>query len=104
MLMAATDLLAEVSKPDEQQVMDAIGGVLCRCTGYRKIVEAVLDAAHHPKLPAQPADGAAVSARRLKVDGLQKVVGPEQYGAEYHQADAPWLRLLRTPPARPSLP
>src|SRR3546814_19596346 len=39
MLMAATDLLAEVSKPDEQQVMDAIGGVLCRCTRYPQNVE-----------------------------------------------------------------
>ncbi|MFC3677639.1 molybdopterin-dependent oxidoreductase [Ferrovibrio xuzhouensis] len=102
MLMAATDLLAEVSKPDEQQVMDAIGGVLCRCTGYRKIVEAVLDAAHHPKLPAQPADGAAVGARSLKVDGLQKVVGTEKYGADYIPADALWLRIIRSPHARAS--
>src|SRR3546814_1367392 len=91
-----------VSKPDEQQVMDAIGGVLCRCTGYRKIVEAVLDAAHHPKLPAQPADGAAVGARSLKVDGLQKVVGTEKYGADYIPADALWLRIIRSPHARAS--
>ena len=42
MLVAATALLAECPQPTEAQVVDAIGGVLCRCTGYRKIVEAVL--------------------------------------------------------------
>jgi aldehyde oxidoreductase len=31
--------------PTEEQVQDALGGVLCRCTGYRKIIAAVLDVA-----------------------------------------------------------
>ena len=100
MLMAATDLLAEVSKPDEQQVMDAIGGVLCRCTGYRKIVEAVLDATRTPDLPDTPPVGAAVGARSLKVDGVPKVEGTEKYGADYIPADALWLRVIRSPHAR----
>jgi aerobic-type carbon monoxide dehydrogenase small subunit (CoxS/CutS family) len=43
MLMAATDLLARRPAPQRAEVEDAIGGVLCRCTGYLKIVEAVLD-------------------------------------------------------------
>ena len=42
MLMAAASLLARCPEPTEAQVLDAIAGVLCRCTGYRKIVEAVL--------------------------------------------------------------
>jgi CO/xanthine dehydrogenase Mo-binding subunit/aerobic-type carbon monoxide dehydrogenase small subunit (CoxS/CutS family) len=102
MLMAATDLLAEVSKPDEQQVMDAIGGVLCRCTGYRKIVEAVLDATRTPNLPETPDVGAAVGARSLKVDGVPKVEGTEKYGADYIPAEALWLRVIRSPHARAS--
>ncbi|HEV8282454.1 MAG TPA: (2Fe-2S)-binding protein, partial [Candidatus Limnocylindrales bacterium] len=43
MLMAADALLAADPAPSEARVLDAMGGVLCRCTGYRKIVEAVLD-------------------------------------------------------------
>ena len=45
MLMAAADLLSRHKQPSADQVKDALGGVLCRCTGYQKIIEAVLDAA-----------------------------------------------------------
>jgi putative selenate reductase molybdopterin-binding subunit len=44
-LLAAKELLDRNSKPDEDQVRDALSGVLCRCTGYKKPVEAVLRAA-----------------------------------------------------------
>ena len=44
MLVAATALLDANPTPTESEALDAIGGVLCRCTGYRKIVDAVLDA------------------------------------------------------------
>ena len=41
MLIAATALLAATPDPAEAQIRDAIGGNLCRCTGYQQIVEAV---------------------------------------------------------------
>ena len=46
MLMAASTLLDLPQPPSEPEVLDALGGVLCRCTGYRKIVRAVLAAAN----------------------------------------------------------
>src|SRR6186713_1457480 len=39
MLMASADLLARNVEPDAAEVKDALGGVLCRCTGYQKIIE-----------------------------------------------------------------
>lgn len=45
MIMAAKSLLADNPNPDEGQVREALSGVLCRCTGYLKPVQAVLRAA-----------------------------------------------------------
>jgi len=44
-LLAAKELLLREPNPSEVQVRDALSGVLCRCTGYIKPVEAVLRAA-----------------------------------------------------------
>ena len=41
MLIAAQALLDATPNPSEAQIRDAIGGNLCRCTGYQQIVEAV---------------------------------------------------------------
>ena len=99
MLMAAADLLQRNPRPDEPAVLDALGGVLCRCTGYRKIVEAVLSLGLETP-DAAPEPGAAVGARVLKVDGIAKVSGTEIYGADAAPADALWLRAVRSPHVR----
>jgi carbon-monoxide dehydrogenase small subunit len=44
-LVAAKALLDRNPKPNEHEVRYALAGNLCRCTGYDKIVRAVLDAA-----------------------------------------------------------
>jgi len=41
MLIASQALLDSNPNPTEAQIRDAIGGNLCRCTGYQQIVEAV---------------------------------------------------------------
>ena len=41
MLIAAQALLNTTPDPTEEQIRDAIGGNLCRCTGYQQVVEAV---------------------------------------------------------------
>ncbi len=45
MILAAQDLLERNPNPSEVEVRDALSGVLCRCTGYLKPVQAVLRAA-----------------------------------------------------------
>jgi carbon-monoxide dehydrogenase small subunit len=49
MLIAAQGLLNANPHPSEEQIRDAIGGNLCRCTGYQQIVEAVKLAAKRMK-------------------------------------------------------
>jgi CO/xanthine dehydrogenase Mo-binding subunit/aerobic-type carbon monoxide dehydrogenase small subunit (CoxS/CutS family) len=97
MLMAAADLLARKRNPSEAEVKDALGGVLCRCTVYQKLIEAVLDVARGAALPAVPRAGKAVGARAGRVDGLAKLDGTEKYGADYIPEDALWLRVVRSP-------
>ena len=45
MLIAALDFLRVNPKPTEAEVREALSAVLCRCTGYQNIVEAVMAAA-----------------------------------------------------------
>jgi len=45
MLMAARAFLDKNPGPDERDIRKAISGNICRCTGYAKIVEAILDVA-----------------------------------------------------------
>ena len=45
MLIAAHALLQTVANPTDEQIREAIGGNLCRCTGYQQIVDAVKHAA-----------------------------------------------------------
>jgi aerobic carbon-monoxide dehydrogenase small subunit len=58
MLMTASDLLARVSDPSDNEIRDALQGNYCRCTGYQSIVEsiragaaAMREAASNPERP-----------------------------------------------------
>ncbi|HSE72869.1 MAG TPA: molybdopterin cofactor-binding domain-containing protein, partial [Dongiaceae bacterium] len=95
MLMAASDLLARHAAPSRQEVEDALGGVLCRCTGYQNIVEAVLEVPQ----PAPINRDGNVGARTAKVDGPAKLTGTERYGADAIPADALFVRAIRSPHA-----
>jgi len=107
MLMAAADTLRRHPRPSEAEVLEGLAGVLCRCTGYRKIVEAVLAAAHPSEAtaPAGPPGrsiaqipaGAAVGARVERFDARAKVTGLERFGADESPAQALGIRVLRAP-------
>ena len=47
-VLTATALLRDNPHPTREQVIEAISGNLCRCTGYTKIIEAVLAASSAP--------------------------------------------------------
>jgi carbon-monoxide dehydrogenase small subunit len=45
MVLAAVELLSRTAEPTEEDVRVALAGNLCRCTGYMRIFESVLEAA-----------------------------------------------------------
>ncbi|MBV9891952.1 MAG: molybdopterin-dependent oxidoreductase [Rhizobacter sp.] len=101
MLMSASALLRANPAPTEQDVRDALAGVLCRCTGYRKIVEAVLAVARGEVVDApEAAVGAAVGARVARLDARAKVTGAEHFGADVLPAPSEAvlaMRVVRSP-------
>jgi CO/xanthine dehydrogenase Mo-binding subunit/aerobic-type carbon monoxide dehydrogenase small subunit (CoxS/CutS family) len=110
LLMAATALLDRSPHPDESEVQDALGGVLCRCTGYRKIIAAVMDASRHAQHVSAGAEkrevefdrrlppaGHAVGASPVRLDGVAKVSGAEKFGGDSFPVDALYVLVVRSP-------
>ncbi len=91
MMVSAVALLRDTPAPTEEAVQDALGGVLCRCTGYRKIIDAVL------ARPAIPSDGTGVGAAIRRVDGRDKVTGREAFGDDVAPAGCLEILVIRAP-------
>ena len=82
--------------PTRAEAEEALGGVLCRCTGYAKIIDAVCDTTP-AAAPPPPASGAAVGARVERLDGLAKVLGREVFGADHWPEASLLVRAIRSP-------
>ncbi|WP_375690386.1 2Fe-2S iron-sulfur cluster-binding protein [Pseudooceanicola sp. LIPI14-2-Ac024] len=97
MLMAAVALLSRTATPSRAEAEAALGGVLCRCTGYAKIIDAVCDVRMDAPAAPMPAPGAAVGARLPRLDGRPKVTGGELFGGDF-RCEAPLTVLaIRSP-------
>ena len=98
MLVAASALLEREPLPSRQAIADALGGILCRCTGYAKIIDAVSDVASGRRFETlKPRAGAAVGTPVERLDGGPKVDGSEAFGADAIPHDAVWVRAIRSP-------
>ena len=97
MLVAACALLRTDPGPTAQRIQDALGGVLCRCTGYRKIIDAVGAAPAFDEVEVLPPVGKAVGDRLARVDGKLKIQGSEVFGADAAPDGALLVRVVRSP-------
>ena len=91
MMVCAVALLRETPKPSEAEVQAALGGVLCRCTGYRKIIDAVRN------VPTALDESTQAGALMRRVDGLPKVLGSEVFGDDVAPVGTLEIRVVRSP-------
>jgi aldehyde oxidoreductase len=99
MLLAAQGLLNRTLHPPRDQILEALEGNLCRCTGYKRILLAVEQAASHLRGNSghQNIERPAVGGDHRRRDAIDKVTGRalfvEDIGMEYMLH----ARVLRSP-------
>ena len=99
-LLPPSRCCGEDPQPSEAAIADALGGVLCRCTGYRAILDAVNDAGDFgARRHAAPTRATRWAARLPRLDGARKLSGAEIFGADEWPADALIARAVRSPHA-----
>jgi selenium-dependent xanthine dehydrogenase len=98
MIMAAKALLDWNPQPDRDEIVEALSGNLCRCTGYTKIIEAVEQAAgtavRTGELGAAQYDVVGHDAPRP--DARAKVTGAATYAADLYFDDMLYAKVLRS--------
>lgn len=81
-VMQSNALINKNSQPDRDDVEKALTPHLCRCTGYKKIVDAVLHAAEairkEEEIP-EPRSNGRIGSRHPKYHAQQLVLGQHQY-------------------------
>ena len=118
MLMAAKGLLDREPNPTDAQIVDALEGILCRCTGYVKIIDAVRMAAARLRgdsprntrcftgdlsergldgQPVQHDNRPVIGGSMLRTDSTSKVTGAARYVEDIIMPGALHGGVLRSP-------
>ena len=103
-LMSAKALLDANPKPTGEDVRKAISGNLCRCTGYPKVVEAILAAAAEQRGESPPErkdSGGEGSLGRsiVRVDGLPKAMGTALFADDLKRPGMLYGAMISSPHA-----
>ncbi|MDP1831829.1 MAG: selenium-dependent xanthine dehydrogenase [Geothrix sp.] len=84
-VMKAAAILRKNPDPSRQEITDGIQGNLCRCTGYKKIVDSIACAAEalrEGRPVAYPKDTGKVGTRHPKYTGREAVLGQRVFVAD----------------------
>ena len=106
MVMAGKALIDRNPDPSEEEIRKAIRGNICRCTGYRKIIDGIRLAASilrgETKIDpeAEKGDSYGVGARAFRVDVRDKVLGTGKYPDDVEMEGMAHLSAVRSKYAR----
>ena len=98
MMVSAYRLLEIENNPTEEMVQDYLGGVLCRCTGYQKIIDGVLGVnGNNPEIGTQPLGFPTMGESARHLDGNDKVTGLMKYGDDVAPPYTLMVKVIRSP-------
>jgi CO/xanthine dehydrogenase Mo-binding subunit/aerobic-type carbon monoxide dehydrogenase small subunit (CoxS/CutS family) len=103
MVMAATDTLHRNPQAGLDEIKEGLGGNICRCTGYQKIVDAVqlardvLNGSKPPSALDEEDSGSFIGHSTRRLDAPAKVTGAIKYAADLWMANMLHLQVLRSP-------
>ena len=106
MVMAGKALLDQNPDPTEEEIRTALRGNICRCTGYRKIIEGIQLTASilrgETKIDpeAEKGDAYGVGQRAFRVDVRKKVLGYGEYPDDIEMEGMLHLSAVRSKYAR----
>lgn len=99
MMISAKALFNEVAEPTATDVKRAVQGNLCRCTGYKKIEEAILMAARYLKedrmIPVEYQSG-RIGESTTRPDAKDKILGRAKYAQDYYEEGMVFGSALRS--------
>jgi CO/xanthine dehydrogenase Mo-binding subunit/aerobic-type carbon monoxide dehydrogenase small subunit (CoxS/CutS family) len=98
-ILSAAALLEQEPNPSREQIVEALEGNLCRCTGYLKIIEAVEVAAAAMRgetihIAPEPA---VIGGSQTRVDAVDKVTGMARYAEDIKMPGLLHAALVRSP-------
>ena len=108
MVLAGEALLRQNNNPSRNDIKQAIDPVLCRCTGYQQIVDALEEVAHSRQTGKSPTllatqqgspEGYAYigNPNAPAADGLDKVMGQAKYVGDMQLPGMLYAKALRSP-------
>jgi xanthine dehydrogenase molybdenum-binding subunit len=100
--LRAKALLDHNPRPSRRDIAWAVDGHLCRCTGYRKIIEAIdlLARARRGEADPQPSGDGRVGARLERYQARDQVLGLRPYVADLHRPGLLHAAVVLSPHAR----
>lgn len=101
MIMTSHDFISRNPEATVDDIKEAISGNLCRCTGYKKIIEAVAEALHESKNLQPSVNGVSekkhiVGTGRPYIEAEKKARGAAEYADDYKIRNSLHCSFLRS--------
>lgn len=101
MVLTAKDFVDKNPNASRLEIKDALSGNLCRCTGYKKIIDAVAEYTELKKqgvtsIPPVDAHGPIIGKGRPYIEATKKALGLAQYADDLHFRNLLYCKFVRS--------